>query len=217
MWGMEPGGHEVTGTDAEMKPPQRAVILFEGVSDQLALEALAERRGRNLAAEGVSILPMGGATNIRTYLTRFGPCGLDLRLAGLCDAAEEGDFKRGLERAGLGSSLSRHDMELLGFYVCVADLEEELIRALGAAAVEQVLEAQGELPQFRTFQKQPAWRGRTPAAPLYGNPQRPQDSDRRPARPSARPQPRPSPPRWRAYPGVSGGCVIRNRTPAAPR
>jgi hypothetical protein len=45
--------------------------------------------------------------------------------------------------------------------VCVADLEDELIRSLGAAAVEQVIEAQGELGSFRTFQKQPAWQGRT--------------------------------------------------------
>ena len=44
--------------------------------------------------------------------------------------------------------------------MCVADLEDELIRALGAAAVEQVVAAQGELGSFRTFQKQPAWRGR---------------------------------------------------------
>jgi hypothetical protein len=143
-----------TGADS------RAVVLVEGVSDQVALEALAERRGRNLSAEDVSILPMGGATNIRSFLDLFGPQGLDLRLAGLCDAGEEGDFRRGLERAGLGSNLSRADMEALGFYVCVADLEDELIRALGAACVEEILDAQGELRSFRTFQKQPAWQGR---------------------------------------------------------
>jgi hypothetical protein len=51
-------------------------------------------------------------------------------------------------------------MERLGFYVCVADLEDELIRALGAAAVEDVVDAQGELGSFRTLQKQTAWRGR---------------------------------------------------------
>jgi hypothetical protein len=43
---------------------------------------------------------------------------LDVRLAGLCDAAEEADFQRGLERAGLGSHLARAEMETLGFYVC---------------------------------------------------------------------------------------------------
>ncbi len=139
----------------------RSVVLVEGISDQLALEALAERRGRNLDAEDISIVAMGGATNIGGFLDLFGPQGFDVRLAGLCDAAEEGDFQRGLERAGLGSNLTRADMERLGFYVCVADLEDELIRSLGAAVVEQVVDAQGELGSFRTFQKQPAWQGLT--------------------------------------------------------
>ena len=139
----------------------RTVVLVEGISDQLALEALAERRGRNLHADGVAIVPMGGATNIGSFLDLYGPRGFDVRLAGLCDAAEEGEFQRGLERADLGSNLTRADMERLGFYVCVADLEDELIRSLGAAAVEQFVDAQGELGSLRTFQKQPAWRGRT--------------------------------------------------------
>jgi hypothetical protein len=137
-----------------------AVVLVEGVSDQLALEALAERHGRNLSAEDISILPMGGATNIGSFLDLFGPQGLDVRLAGLCDAAEEGEFRHGVERAGLGSNLTRADMEALGFYVCVADLEDELIRALGVACVEEILDAQGELGSLRTFQKQPVWQGR---------------------------------------------------------
>jgi hypothetical protein len=138
----------------------RTVVLVEGISDQVALEALAKRSGRNLDAEGISIVPMGGAKNIGGFLDMFGPHGFDVRLAGLCDAAEEGDFRRGLERAGFGSNLTRADMERLGFYVCVADLEDELIRSLGPAAVEQVIDAQGDLESFRTFQKQPAWRGR---------------------------------------------------------
>ena len=91
----------------------------------------------------------------------FGPKGFDLRLAGLCDAGEEAEFRRGLERAGLGSNLTRDGWSELGFYVCDRDLEDELIRALGADAVERVLEAQGVLSAFRTFEKQPAWRGRS--------------------------------------------------------
>jgi len=138
----------------------RAVVLVEGISDQRALEALAQRRGRNLDAEGISVVPIGGAQAIGRFLNLFGPQGRDVRLAGLCDAAEEGDFRRGLERAGLGSRLTRGEMERLGFYVCVADLEDELIRALGAASVEQIVDAQGDLGSFRTLQKQPAWRGR---------------------------------------------------------
>jgi len=142
------------------------VVLVEGSSDQVALQALAARRGRDLAAEAIAVVPMGGARNIRRFLELFGPRGLDVRLAGLCDAGEEGDFRRGLEWAGLGSNLSRADMEALGFYVCVADLEDELIRCLGAACVEQVVEAQGELGPFRTFQRQPAWHGRSRQAQL---------------------------------------------------
>ena len=150
----------------KMRPVSGAVVLVEGSSDQVALETLAERRGRNLGAEGVSVVPIGGAQAIGRFLNRFGPQGSDVRLAGLCDAAEEGDFRRGLERAGLGSHLSRVHMERLGFYVCDADLEDELIRALGAASVERVVAAQGELGSFRTLQKQPAWQGRTTEAQL---------------------------------------------------
>jgi hypothetical protein len=144
----------------------QAVVLVEGISDQVALEAIAARRGRDLAAEAIAVVPMGGARNIRRFLELFGPRGLAVRLAGLGDAGEEGDFGRGLERAGLGSDLRRADMEALGFYVCVADLEDELIRCLGAASVEQVVEAEGELGSFRTFQRQPAWRGRSSQAQL---------------------------------------------------
>jgi hypothetical protein len=142
-------------------PSPRAVVLVEGVSDQLAVEALAAHRGRDLHAEEVAIVPMGGSKNVRAFLDRFGPPGLDVTLAGLYDAAEEDDFRRGLERAGLGSDLSRADMESLGFYRCVADLEDELIRSLGASAVERLIEAQGEIGPLRTFLKQPAQQGKT--------------------------------------------------------
>jgi hypothetical protein len=135
-----------------------AVILVEGVSDQLALEALAARRGRDLGAEGVSIVAIGGAHAVGSHLERYGPRGLDLKLAGLCDVGEEGAFLRAFERAGIGTDLTREEMEKLGFFVCVADLEEELVRALGSAAVLEVIEEQGELGSFGTFQKQLAKR-----------------------------------------------------------
>ncbi len=146
----------------------RAVVLVEGTSDQRALEALAERRGRDLGAEGVSIVPIGGAQSVGRYLRQFGPDGLDVTLAGLCDAGEEREFRRGLERAGLGADLTRSGMEALGFYVCELDLEDELVRALGSVSVESILEAQGELRSFRTYQKQEAHRGRVLDQQLRG-------------------------------------------------
>jgi hypothetical protein len=124
----------------------------------VAVETLAERRGVDTDAAGITIVPMGGAQAIGRFLGQFVPQGL--RLAGLCDAGEEHDFARELERAGLGENLTRDGMEKLGFYVCVEDLEDELIRALGAAAVERVVDEEGDLGSFRTLQKQPEWRER---------------------------------------------------------
>ena len=51
-------------------------------------------------------------------------------------------------------------MQRLGFFVCDVDLEDELIRALGAESVLEIVAAQGDLRSFRTLQKQPAWAGR---------------------------------------------------------
>lgn len=137
-----------------------AVVLVEGSSDQVAVETLARRTGRDLATEGISVVAIGGATTIRYFLDLLGPHGHDVVLAGLCDVAEERDFRRGAERAGLGSDLTRADMATRGFHVCIDDLEDELIGALGARRVEGVLRAEGELGSFRTFQKQPGWRDR---------------------------------------------------------
>jgi hypothetical protein len=137
----------------------RTVLLVEGVSDRHALETLAERQGRDLEAEGVAVVAMGGAQAIGRFLELYGPRGQELRLAGLCDVQEENEFRRGLERAGVGSNLTRADMERLGFFVCVRDLEDELIRAHGAESVERIAEAWGDLQAFRTLQKQPAWEG----------------------------------------------------------
>jgi hypothetical protein len=152
----------VDATDGalERPVPLRAVVLVEGLSDRIALEAVASRRGRSLGAEGVSVVDMGGAKNVGRFLERFGPPGLDLAIAGLYDVAEEPDVRRGLERVGLGSELFRADIERLGFFACVEDLEDELVRAVGADGVVDVIGARGELGPFRTLSKQPEWRER---------------------------------------------------------
>jgi hypothetical protein len=146
----------------------RAVVLVEGVSDKVALETLARRRGRDLATEEVSVVPVGGAQAMGRFLELYGPRGANLGLAGLCDAGEEGGVRLALERAGLGRDLGRAEMEQRGFYVCEADLEDELVRSLGAGAVEEILAAHGRLGSFRTYQKQPAHRDRTTEEQLRG-------------------------------------------------
>jgi hypothetical protein len=145
-----------------------AVVLVEGVSDKVAVETLALRRGRDLAAEGISVKPIGGAHAISRFLDLYGPRGSNLSLAGLCDLGEERQVRRALERAGLGLELDRPDMERLGFWVCEADLEDELVRALGAPVVEEILAEHGRLRSFRTYQKQPAHRARDTEQQLHG-------------------------------------------------
>jgi hypothetical protein len=137
-----------------------AVVLVEGISDQIALETAAMGRGRDLEAERVVIVPMGGAHAVGRFMTRFGPLGTRVRLAGLCDLREREIFRRGLVASRVGSPRTRSDMEHLGFYVCVDDLEDELIRAVGTAGVEALFASQGDLRSFRSLQSQPAWRGR---------------------------------------------------------
>jgi hypothetical protein len=143
-------------------------ILVEGWSDQAALEALARRRDLDLRAEGIGVVPIGGITNVAKFAEALGPRGLGLRLGGLCDAAEEPYLLRCLYRAGLASAsvLTRAEAEKLGFCVCDADLEDELIRALGTTAVERIFATEGELSSFRRFQAQPAQRGRETQAQL---------------------------------------------------
>src|SRR5579863_1106160 len=144
----------------------RTVVLVEGISDQIALETLAVRLGRDLAAEGAAVLPTGGAHGFGRFMRRFGPAGTGARLAGLCDAGEAHIVRRGLATAGLCEPGSRADLEPLGFFTCVEDLEDELIRAAGPALVTELFAAHGDLRAFRTIQRQPAWRGRREAAQL---------------------------------------------------
>lgn len=158
---------EATATALVAAASAETLVLVEGASDQVAVETLAGRDGRDLASEGVVVVPIGGAQAVGRYLRRFGPGGAGVALAGLCDAGEEEYFRRGLTGAGLGSPQTRLEMERLGFFVCVDDLEDELIRAAGQEMIEALLHAQGDLPAFQTFQKQPEWRRATFEAQMH--------------------------------------------------
>jgi hypothetical protein len=119
------------------------VVFVEGDSDRAALLRLAERLGRDLAAEGVDIVAIGGAHALPRVVASLDR--RDVKLLGLCDSGEARAFTRVLDHV----------------YVCEADLEDELVRALGSARVEEIADAQGELHSFRTLQKQPFQRSRT--------------------------------------------------------
>ncbi|MFH8986454.1 TOPRIM nucleotidyl transferase/hydrolase domain-containing protein [Streptomyces varsoviensis] len=144
------GGSDDAARELAERLGLRTAVLLEGPSDLAAVEALAAWRGRDLAAEGVCVLAIGGAMSVGRYTGLLGPPGLGLRLAGLCDAGERRFYDRALERAGA---------ERGSFFVCVADLEDELIRALGAARVEEIIRAEGDSRPWQTFQRQPAHHG----------------------------------------------------------
>ncbi|WP_046732441.1 TOPRIM nucleotidyl transferase/hydrolase domain-containing protein [Streptomyces humi] len=130
----------------------RTAVLLEGPSDVAAVDAVAALLGRNPAAEGICVLSMGGAMNVGRFARLLGPPGLGLRLTGLCDEREQSYYARGLERAGAPTD---------GIFVCAADLEDELIRALGPPRVAELIRAEGDHRPLRTFLNQPAQQGRT--------------------------------------------------------
>ncbi|MFA9429206.1 TOPRIM nucleotidyl transferase/hydrolase domain-containing protein [Egicoccus sp. AB-alg2] len=142
----------------------RAAMLVEGGSDRAAVRALAARRGRDLDAEGVAVVALGGITNLGHYVELLGPRGAGLHLAGLYDEPEAGVVRRGLTASGIPAG---QDLTVHGFHGCRRDLEDELLRVLGAGAVLRIFEQDGEAGRFRTFQRQPAQRGRPIEAHLH--------------------------------------------------
>ena len=116
--------------DPHVQRRRSRLIVVEGESDRIALEAVAERLGR----ERPEIAVLGGAHSIASFVALAGK----QNLVGLCDRNEEFLFRRALVRV----------------YVCDPDLEGELIRALGTERAVALAD-----PSFATLQKQPAWRG----------------------------------------------------------
>ncbi|MFD5000026.1 TOPRIM nucleotidyl transferase/hydrolase domain-containing protein [Streptomyces buecherae] len=146
------GGSGDTARDLAATLSVRTVVLLEGPSDAAAVNALAARHDRDLEAEGVCVLSMGGAMSVARFTSLLGPPGLGLRLTGLCDVAESRFYARGWERAGATEQ---------GFFVCAADLEDELIRALGVTRVTDLVRAEGDQRALQTFLRQPAQQDRT--------------------------------------------------------
>lgn len=137
-----------------------AVILVEGVSDQIAVETAAGITDRPTGADTV-VLPMGGAQAIVRVLPELLAGADERRVVGLCDEAEVPVFCRAVTAAGLGPATTASELAAVGFHTCVEDLEAELIRANGVDGVLAVLETEDDLGSFATMQKQPAWRGRS--------------------------------------------------------
>ena len=136
------------------------IVLVEGVTDELALTLAARRSGRDLKAEGVSVVPINGAHAIGRFLRQLAGEEPQAKLAGLYDEREEEVVRAALERAGYGRNLDRNELERVGFFVCSADLEDELIRAAGETILFRLIADEGDTQSWHTFQHQQAWHGR---------------------------------------------------------
>ena len=136
------------------------IVLVEGASDEAAVTTLAERfaDGRS---ESMAVVTAYGITNFGRLLGRIRAAAPDRRVVGLYDEPEEHVMRRALQSIGAHSPHDRGGIERLGFFACVADLEDEFIRALGVDRVERLVEAEGELAAFRIMQQQPAQRDRS--------------------------------------------------------
>ena len=136
----------------------RTLVLVEGNSDAAAVRALAGLLGCDLDLHHIQIGSADGVTNFAQLLGEFVREYPGAEVCGMYDIADERHVRRALTHAAIPVA-AHESLESAGFFACVADLEEELIRALGAEGVERVLEAQGELISFRRFQAMPQHRG----------------------------------------------------------
>lgn len=138
----------------------RGVVLVEGPSDQAAVLALAASFCLPLDQAGVTVITMGGITNLYQHLVQYSTAPDTALIGGLYDAAEEGVVQGATARLGWGDALTREQLAAHGLFACDPDLEGELIRALGPPAVLDLIQSENELGGFRTFQRQPAQRER---------------------------------------------------------
>jgi hypothetical protein len=144
----------------------RVVVLVEGITDYQAVRLIARTLGRDLDAEGIAVLPLDGGGSLKIYLELLGPTGLDVKLAGLCDADYEQGWRERLTAAGVPAS-TRQDMEAIGFFVSDRDLEDELITALGTTNTQLVIADDGAASNFQRFASSPSRQGRSLAQQLH--------------------------------------------------
>lgn len=143
---------EVPAQESATPGTDRAVVLVEGESDAILIRHVLASRGAE-----ADVVPMGGVTNLGRYLTARG--GPSRRVLTVVDAAEQRVAHRVLRRFGRDVD-TVDELARNGVFVCERDLEDLLIRSLGAETVLDALASMGELGAFESFSRMPAWRRR---------------------------------------------------------
>lgn len=143
----------------------RCCALVEGLSDRLALLALAKRINRDLDAEGVSIVSLNGGGELGAFYDLLGPKGVDRKLVGLCDKDKEGDWIAALNARGHALK-DAAGLEAAGYFVAQPDIEYELMNALGAG-IEAVLKGEKLWGRYQVLAQQPTKKGVAPSKLLH--------------------------------------------------
>ena len=144
--------------------PDQVHVLLEGASDVATVRALMAKAGAD--PDRVRLLNLGGVTNVGRTLARLAQDRPDATVLGLCDSGEADVVVRVLRRTGLALR-DASDLPSYGFFVCVRDLEDELIRALGTDRAVAVVANLGLADKLQTLRGQHAWRDRPLAEQLH--------------------------------------------------
>jgi putative ATP-dependent endonuclease of OLD family len=112
----------------------RHVIAVEGIADRIIVECAAELTSRSLDRLGVSLLDTNGFGDMGAINVLFGGDGFNVPISMLIDEDAE---KKVSKRLGVPVE----DFNANGIWVSKADLEDEYVRAIGAAAMQLALTA----------------------------------------------------------------------------
>lgn len=132
------------------------LVLLEGPSDVAAVSTLLAARADKGGRTAYELVDLGGVTNVGAHLRRVVEWDPVPPVIGLCDAGEARVVLRALQRVGR-TLTEPEELADEGFFVCDRDLEDELIRALGAQRCLQVLDQEGLGARFAAFSRQPDW------------------------------------------------------------
>lgn len=147
-----------------MRTTVRKIVLLEGVSDIAAVTGAAAVC--DVALDEVELVNLGGVTNVQRELIELHRMRGEFEILGLCDAPEVRFVEHALREVGRPVR-DTSDLAPYGFFVCHADLEEELIRALGTDRTVRVIEQLGLDMKLATLRQQPAWQDRPLAEQLH--------------------------------------------------
>lgn len=120
------------------------IVLLEGVSDVAAVRAIMHRN--DIGGDHVELRNLQGVTNVGRVLPEIRQLQPDADVLPVSDAS---------------------DLPAYGFFVCEADLEDELIRALGTSRAVEAIQSAGLGGKLEALQIQPAWADRPLAEQLH--------------------------------------------------